>query len=94
VAHCLAHARRKFVEVEGKFPREVQIVLRFLRLVYRIDARTRNRGMDPEARLAYHQWRSQPLLEELQIWLRSLIEDKQVEPNSTLGDAIAYRRNH
>lgn len=94
VAHCLAHARRRFVEIEGKFPREVRIVLKFLRLIYWIDARTKARGMDPESRLSYHQRRSKPLMEKLETWLQNLIQGKQVEPNSTLGDAISYMRNH
>lgn len=94
VSHCLVHARRRFVEIETKFPRQVRIVLRLLRLVYRIDARTRERGMGPEARLVYHQHRSQPLMEKLEAWLKHQIEGKLVEPNSTLGDAIDYMRNH
>ena len=94
VSHCLVHARRRFVEIEAKFPRQVRIVLRFLSLIYRIDARTRIRGMDPEARLAYHQRRSQPLMEKLETWLKQQIEGKLVEPNSTLGDALDYMKNH
>lgn len=94
VAHCLVHARRRFVEVEGKFPREVRILLRFLRLVYRLDARTRKQEMDPEARLTYHQRRSGPLMEKLKGWLAGLKEGRQVEPNSGLGDAIDYLWKH
>jgi hypothetical protein len=90
LSNCLAHARRKFVEVEGKFPAEVRILLRFLRVVYRLDARTKIRGMDPEARLAYHQARSGPIMAKLKGWLQGLVDGKRVEPNSGLGDAIAY----
>ena len=94
VAHCLVHARRRFVEVEGKFPQQVRILLRFLRLVYKLDARTRQREMDPEARLAYHQRRSSPLMEKLKGWLADLKEGRQVEPNSGLGDAVDYMWKH
>jgi len=90
LSNCLAHARRKFVEVEGKFPAEVRILLRFLRVVYRLDARTKIRGMGPEARLAYHQARSGPIMAKLKGWLQGLVDGKRVEPNSGLGDAIAY----
>jgi hypothetical protein len=34
VAHCLAHARRKFVEVVNKFPEECSFLLETLRVVY------------------------------------------------------------
>lgn len=94
VAHCLAHARRKFVEVETKFPAEVHLLLRFLRLIYKIDARAKGRRMEPDARLAYHQGRSGPLMEKLEAWLQRLVDGKQVEPNSGLGDAVDYLRNH
>jgi hypothetical protein len=90
LSNCLAHARRKFVEVETKFPAEVNILLRFLRVVYRIDARTKARQMDPAARLAYHQARSKPVMEKLKGWLQKLVEEKRMEPNSGLGDAVAY----
>ena len=90
LSNCLAHARRKFVEVETKFPAEVNILLRFLRVVYRIDARTKARQMDPAARLVYHQARSKPVMEKLKGWLQKLVEEKRMEPNSGLGDAVAY----
>lgn len=90
LSNCLAHARRKFVEVEAKFPAEVHILLRFLRIVYRLDARTKARHLDPMARLVYHQARSGPIMAKLKDWLQGLVDGKRVEPNSGLGDAIAY----
>lgn len=36
LAHCLVHARRKFVEIAKDFPAEVRILLKFLRLIYRV----------------------------------------------------------
>ena len=50
--------------------------------------------MTPEQRLAHHQTYSQPVMEQLQIWLREQIDQKQVEPNSGLGQAIGYMRRH
>ena len=41
LGHCLAHARRKFVEVTLAFPAECRHVLDILRDVYRHDARAR-----------------------------------------------------
>ena len=90
LSNCLAHARRKFVEVETKFPAEVNILLRFLRVVYRLDARTKARQMAPAARLAYHQARSKPVMEKLKGWLQKLVDEKRMEPNCGLGDAVAY----
>jgi len=94
LAHCLAHARRRFVEVETMFPQEVQHLLGQLKEVYRADARARQEALSPEARLALHQRESGPIMAGLEIWLRDQIEGGKVEPNSGLGQAIAYMRKH
>ena len=94
LAHCLAHARRRFVEVENRFPAEVEHLLLELREVYRTDAQAKREGMDPQARLAFHQERSGPIMAGLEAWLRDQIEGGKVEPNSGLGQAITYMRKH
>ena len=94
LAHCLVHARRKFVEIAKDFPQEVRMLLKFLRLIYRIDARTKARKMDPAARLAYHQRRSKPIMDKLAVWLQRQSGEKRVEPNSDMGRAIKYMQNH
>lgn len=94
LAHCLAHARRRFVEVENRFPTEVEHLLLELREVYRTDAQTKREGLDPQARLAFHQEWSGPIMAGLEAWLRDQIEGGKVEPNSGLGQAITYMRKH
>jgi hypothetical protein len=94
LAHCLAHARRRFVEVENRFPAEVEHLLLKLREVYRTDAQAKREGLDPQARLAFHQERSGPIMAGLEAWLRDQIEGGKVEPNSGLGQAITYMRKH
>jgi transposase len=92
--HCLAHGRRKFSDLEDVFPYECQVVLDVLRQVFDHDEQARTEPLSPEARLAYHQAQSQPLLEALKEWLDTQIEDHLVEPNSALGKAIGYMRAH
>ena len=94
LAHCLVHARRKFVEVETKFPDDVRHLLEALKVVYRNDALAKDGGMASAARLAFHQKESGPVMKALEEWLRSQIEDLKVEPNSGLGKAIKYMRKH
>jgi len=93
VANCLAHGRRKFVEVFDHFPKDCRFVLETLREVYHHDALARQQGMSPEERLAFHQKESKPLMDKLKEWMDSQIEDKLIEPNSSLGKAIKYMRN-
>ena len=92
VAHCLAHARRRFVDVAEDFPEECFHLLESLREVYRNDAETK--GMSPPERLRFHQEHSRPVMERLRAWLQEQFDQKRVEPNSGLGSAITYMLKH
>ncbi|HKB34955.1 MAG TPA: IS66 family transposase [Gemmataceae bacterium] len=94
LAHCLAHARRQFVEVHDRFPEECRHLLETLAVVYRNEAIARQRQLSPEARLQFHQEASQPTLQELHAWLNRQLDDRLVEPNSALGGAIRYLLRH
>ena len=94
VANCLAHARREFVDLTERFPSECQYVLEALRVVYRNDAIAREKELSPEDRLKFHQAESSPTMERLREWLRRQFDERLVEPNSALGAAINYLRNH
>jgi hypothetical protein len=94
LANCLAHGRRKFVDVAGAFPQQCLHVLEILRDVYGNDAVAREREMSPQERLEFHQAQSGPRMAELGAWMREQIEQRKVEPNSGLGQAIAYMRKH
>ncbi len=94
LANCIAHARRRFVDVTENFPDECRHVLETLRGVYEHDAVARREQMTPEERLHFHQAQSAPLMDELEKWLREQIEQRKVEPNSGLGEAIGYMRKH
>jgi len=94
VANCLAHGRRRFVDVAEYFPEECRHVLEALKVIYKNDAVARQRNLSPEARLQFHQAKSTSVMKELQQWLTRQIEDRLVEPNSGLGEAIAYMLKH
>ena len=94
VAHCLAHGRRQFVDVATNFPEECLYVLNLLKGVYQNDAEARSQGMSPQQRLQFHQTQSGPKMDELKTWLTAQIEERKVEPNSGLGEAIAYMLKH
>ena len=94
VAHCLAHGRRRFVEVADRFPEECRYVLESLAVIYRNDAIARERKLSPAARRHFHQAESGPVMEELHVWLGRQLEDRLVEPNSSLGGAISYMLKH
>jgi hypothetical protein len=94
VANCLAHARRRFVDVYDRFPEPCRHLLEALAVVYRNDADARERGLSPEARLRFHQEASGPTMEALHGWLERQLGEKRTEPNSALGGAIGYTLKH
>ena len=94
VANCLAHGRRQFVDVAEQFSEECEHVLQALEVIYRNDAIARQRKLSPEDRLCFHQAESGPTMEELHRWLSRQFDDRLVEPNSTLGEAISYMLKH
>lgn len=94
LANCLAHSRRRFVDVTDSFPEECRHVLESLAVVYKNDALAREQKLSPQARLELHQAESGPVMEELHAWLVRQFEERLVEPNSALGGAIRYLLKH
>ena len=91
LAFCLAHARRKFVEVykttQSPFAHEV---IERLQAVYAIEAEIR--GSPAEQRLAIRRARAAPLMEALKARLTSMLG--QLFSQSPLAGAINYALNH
>jgi transposase len=94
LANCIAHGRRKFVEVTENFPEECRYVLEQLREVYKNDALAREQGMSPEQRLHFHQVESGPRMKDLEMWFKKQFAERKVEPNSGLGGAILYMQKY
>lgn len=90
VANCIAHARRKFVDIYDRFEDECRYVLECLRIVYHNDKIAKQKKMSPEKRLRHHRIKSEQTMQRLHRWLRRQFEEKRVEPNSALGEAITY----
>src|SRR5262249_6198055 len=58
------------------------------------DEQARKTPLSPEARLAYHQAGSHPLMDGLKRWLATQMDNHLVEPNSALGKAMVYMQSH
>ena len=91
LAFCLAHARRKFVDVykatQSPFAHEV---IKRLEEVYAIEAEIR--GLSAEQRLAVRHTRTTPLMEVLKARLTAMVG--QLLTQSPLAGAINYALNH
>jgi transposase len=90
---CTVHARRNFVEIQSDFPEECGKVIEIIAEVYRVEKQIKADGLSAQARLEVHQAQSQPMMEQLKAWLTQQIEDRKVEPNSNLGQAIRYMQD-
>jgi hypothetical protein len=80
---CLAHGRRKFSDLEDVFPQACQVVMDALKQVFDYDEAARKAPLSPEARLAYHQAYSRPIMDGLKGWLVVLLvmTDKSGRPH-------------
>jgi transposase len=90
LSNCNAHSRRQFVDIASRFPEECRFVLEVFRDVYHNDDVARRERMSPDERLAWHKAQSAPRMEDLRCWMAEQFDEKKVEPNSGLGDAILY----
>jgi transposase len=90
LANCLAHARRHVVDEVGNHPELCKHLLHEIGKVFANDAECRKGGVTGEARLAFHQQKSGPVMASLRAWIEDLVANKRVEPNSGLGGALQY----
>jgi len=80
--------------VVSAFPAEVRYVVECLKKVYQTDTQAKQQHLSPEQRLRLHQQQSGPVMDELHNWLQERFDQKLVEPNSSLGEAITHMLKH
>jgi hypothetical protein len=88
--NCIAHGRRKLVELEDYFPKESTQVIDAIAKLYEHEAACKKQRLTPAQRLAYHQQHSRTVMDDLKAWMEKQFEDRGVEPNSRLGGAFDY----
>lgn len=91
LAFCLAHARRKFVDVvKLTGSSEALSILARIAEIYRIEAKLR--GEDEDTRLSGRRREAAPIMRELKVHLTELSDE--VSSKSALGKAVTYMLNH
>ena len=86
LCYCLVHARRQFYELPDGFDDLADEVLRLIGKVY--DYESYAKTLSADARLAYHQKHSAPVMAELKTYLGE--QEEEFEPNSVAGRAVTY----
>lgn len=91
LAFCLAHARRKFVDViKLTGSSEALSILARIAEIYRIEADLR--GGNADTRLIVRRREASPIMRELKAKLTELSDE--VSSKSALGKAVSYTLNH
>jgi transposase len=91
LAFCLAHARRKFVDVvKLTASSEALSILARIAEIYRIEVDLR--GQNADARLIVRRREAAPIMSELKARLTELSDE--VSSKSALGKAVSYILNH
>ena len=93
LANCLVHARRNFVDLVPSFPEECRVAIEALAEVYHHDKEAKEQGLSADQRLRFHQDQSGPVMATLKGWLESQLNERRIEPNSSMGKAIAYAQS-
>lgn len=91
LSNCLAHLRRKFYELVDVWPKEVLKIIGEFACIFTNDHEA---PKDPQERLKWHQEKSRPIMNGIKKYCNVLVDEKRVEPNSSLGKAISYLNNH
>lgn len=92
LCNCLSHGLRKFDDLKEFYPEPCIHIIKQIADVYDNDEKTK--GWDKDARLAYHQKYSVPIMDNLHQYINHQLESKQVEPNDSLGTAMRYMLKH
>lgn len=93
LAHCWAHVRRKFVEIEAHYPRQVREILDLIGELYAAERAIVSPDADNHEAAGRLAWRAQVRAERSRSLIeriRSWAESQTVLPRSGLGQAIRY----
>jgi len=92
-AGCMAHGRRKFIEVAVLDPHSIAFeALKLIQELYKIERFARESFYSDEQRKWLRRKRSKPFIKQLHQWLKKY--QPRAPPKSALGRAIFYMLNH
>jgi len=86
---CWSHARSKFFDAVGNYPREAHQVLEWIRQLYDIEDQTHKLSVDARRELRVRE--AIPVLDKIETYLTELAPTAL--PKTTLGKAVTYARN-
>jgi transposase len=91
LAHCWAHVRRKFIDIENAFPEESAEIVGLIRELYQVEARCPRGPTGDEARRTLRGKESSAIIERILAWVYSTYPTTL--PEGGLAKAIRYMGN-
>ena len=85
---CWAHVRRGFFKAKPYHPQESLVILGLIQKLYHIERDAKERGLNPEAKVALRREEALPILESLKLVIGAAAS--RVLPESLLGKAAQY----
>lgn len=93
-AHCLEHLRLAFEDIETNHPAVCARVLELIGHIYANEAQAKTQALSPLERRDFHAMHSAPIVAALEAFIDATAREPKAEPNSDLGRALGYARNH
>ena len=91
---CLYHAKAKFDELVESYPNECKYFLDQISSIYAIEKKTKEESLSAKDRLKLHQEHSSVYVENIYKKIAELFDNRLIEPNNRLGQAMRYWLNH
>jgi transposase len=91
LVNCMAHIRREFFDAQGNDAARAQTALTMIKLLYLVEEKARDLGLDAGQRLELRLKESKPVFDLLGQWLHA--QYGQATPASAIGKAIQYAIN-
>ena len=88
--HCMAHARRYFVDALATDPTRAGYVLEQMQQLYAVERSCTEKQLSFQQRKVVRQQQSMPILEALGSWMKHEYTQPGVLPKSPIGVALAY----
>jgi transposase len=85
---CMAHVRRKFTDAQTSHPQLAAQAVRWIELLYTLEANLRDEGADYERIAAERQAKALPIMDAMEKWMEAV--HTQCTPADPMGKALDY----
>lgn len=85
---CMAHVRRKFTDAQNSFPQLAAQAVKWIELLYALEANLKARGASFEEIAAERQAKALPIMDAMEKWMEQV--HTQCTPADPMGKALDY----